>query len=341
MKAAVVYGENEIRVTEVEDPQAKQGEVIVEVRASGICATDVKILGGRGLPPTLPTILGHEVAGVIKEVGKGISDLRPGEKVAIYPIAACGDCFYCRRGKNSLCLHEFGLGHGIDGGFAEFVRIPSQIIDLGGVIPIGELPFDLAAMAEPLSCALSVFESFKEDPPSVVGIIGAGPLGILNLLVAKHKGARVIISDPIQERLEVARNLGADATVDPRREDVGRVMTQFSSLGADLVIIAVGLSKVVEENLYWVRKGGTVNIFGGPSQGSRIEVDPRWLHYGEINLTGTFASSVDLFREALEMIKNREIEVAALISDRIPLEEILLAVEKVKDRKLLKAMVII
>ena len=179
MKAAVVYKKNDIRIAEVPLPRAGPGEVVVRVRASGICATDVKILSGAGIPAELPAILGHEVAGTIVELGAGTEGdgLYMGQRVAVYPIAACGECFYCRQGRNSLCLQEHGLGHGDDGGFAEYVRIPAEVVRLGGVIDIGDMPFDLAAMIEPTSCCLAAADQCKTKAGDTVVVVGAGPLG--------------------------------------------------------------------------------------------------------------------------------------------------------------------
>ena len=164
MRAAVVYRKNDIRIAEVPRPRAGEGEAVVQVRASGICATDVKMLSGAGIPAELPAILGHEVAGFVAELGPGAEEagLQPGQRVAVYPIAACGACFYCRQGRNSLCLREHGLGHGDDGGFAEYVRMPAEIVRLGGVLDIGDMPFDLAAMIEPTSCCVAAADPVQD-----------------------------------------------------------------------------------------------------------------------------------------------------------------------------------
>ena len=140
MKAAVVHGKGDIRIEEYKTPSAGEGEVIVKTKVSGICATDIKTLLGQGLPKDLPTILGHEVVGVISETGKGVSGLQVGDRVAVYPIAVCGNCYFCRKGRHNLCEHEFGLAHGIEGGFAEFVRLPKEIVNVGGVVKLPDKP---------------------------------------------------------------------------------------------------------------------------------------------------------------------------------------------------------
>jgi len=153
MKAAVVHGKGDIRIEEYNTPSAGEEEILVRTGMCGICATDIKTLLGQGLPKELPTILGHEVVGEVAEIGKGVSGYRIGDRVAVYPIAVCGECYFCRRGRNSLCEQEFGLAHGIEGGFAEFVRLPKEIVNIGGVV---QIPDDVA------------FEKAKEYKPDLI-----------------------------------------------------------------------------------------------------------------------------------------------------------------------------
>ncbi len=335
MKAAVVYGKNEIRIAEVPRPRPGKGEVVVKVRASGVCATDVKILGGAGTPAELPAILGHEVAGTVAELGAGAGEtgLHVGQRVAVYPIAACGECLYCRRGRNSLCLHEHGLGHGDDGGFAEFVRIPAEIVALGGVIDVGDMPFDLAAMIEPVSCCLAAAEQCGTKAGDTVVVVGAGPLGLLHTAVSKALGARVVCIDMNEARLASALRLGAMKVVNPEKEDAAAVVRDLTEVGADVVIAAVGIPQVMESYLPLVRNGGVFNVFGGTPRGEMMTVDPRWIHYGEITLTGTFASSVKQFHKAFDFVGSRAEEIETVISTRCGLDDILAAVRRVQTGK--------
>lgn len=339
MKAAVVIRKNEIQIASVPMPRAAKGEVVVKVRASGICATDVKILSGAGIPADLPAVLGHEVAGTISEVGPGAEKygLYLGQRVAVYPIAACGDCFYCNRGRNSLCLQEHGLGHGDDGGFAEFVRIPREIVRLGGVLDIGDLPFDLAAMIEPTSCCISAADQCNTKAGDTVVVVGAGPLGLLHTIVSKSIGAEVICIDVNERRLVKAKEVGAAHIVNPQREDALDAVRRITKVGADIVIAAVGAPQVMEGYFPLVRNGGAFNIFGGTPRGETIALDPRWIHYGEIVLTGTFASSVAQFRRAYQFVRDHIEMIEAVISTRCGLDDILEAVERVQTGEGLKS----
>ncbi len=340
MKAAVVYGENDIRIAEVDTPSPGPGELVVKVRGSGVCATDVKILGGTGLPKELPTILGHEVAGEIASLGDGISGLNVGQRVAVYPIAVCGECFYCKQGRHSLCVDEYGLAHGIDGGFAEYVLIPDRIVRLKGIMDIGDLPYDLAAMIEPVSCCLSAADQCAIKDGDRVLIIGAGPLGLLHIIVSKALGATVIVSEINDARRAKAKKLGADVTVNPAQTNLREKIRNLTQVGADVVIAAVGFPKAVEESLPLVRNGGVFNIFGGTPKGQMITVDPRWLHYGEILLTGTFAASVHHFRNAVQFVKQNAEKVSEVISVRCTLDGILAAVEQVKKGTAFKTILV-
>ena len=332
MRAAVVYRKNDIRIAEVPRPRAGEGEIVVQVRASGICATDVKMLSGIGIPADLPAILGHEVAGFVAELGPGAEEagLQPGQRVAVYLIAACGACFYCRQGCNSLCLREHGLGHGDDGGFAEYVRIPAEIVRLGGVLDIDDMAFDLAAMIEPTSCCVAAADQCKTNAGDTVVVVGVGPLGLLHTIISKALGAQVICVDVNDEQLAKAKNLGATLAINPEREDPLALVRKHTGVGADVVIAAVGVPQAIERYLPLVRHGGVFNIFGGTPRGEMMTVDPRWIHYGEIVLTGTFASSVEQFRRAHRFVRDHPEEIEAVISTRCGLDDILKAVQRVQ-----------
>ena len=247
MKAAVVYAKSEIRIADVPRPRACEGEVVVKVRASGICATDVKILGGLGAPAELPAILGHEVAGTISELGAGAeaAGLHEGQRVAVYPIAACGHCVYCREGCNSLCLNEHGLGHGDDGGFAEYVRVPAEIVRLAAYWtsryafrPGGDdrTDFLLHRSRGPMQDGRGRYGRGHRRRTARYAaynrIEGAGRAGYLR--------------GPNDERLAAARKLGATAAIHPEREDAEAIVRERTGQGADVVIAAVGVPRVIE-----------------------------------------------------------------------------------------------
>lgn len=343
MKAAVVHGKNDIRIEDdYPTPRARAGEMIVKVNVSGICATDVKTLLGQGLPKNLPTILGHEVVGEVFEKGEGVSNFEIGERVAVYPIAVCGECDYCKKGRHNLCMKEFGLGHGIDGGFAEYVRLPRQILDIDGV---SRLPADLsdekAVLSEPLSCGIAALRANKVQPGDTVLIVGAGPMGLMHLKVNQWAGANVIMADRLDGRLQTAAQMGADVCINVTRNDLLQTLNELTNgAGAEVVIVSLGIPQIIEDSLKFVRKGGIFNIFGGPPANQPITIDPRWVHYNEIHITGTFAATPHDFKKTLNLITTDAIKVEDLISHRFTLDNMLDAVEKAKNHEMIKGIVL-
>jgi len=338
VKAAVVHGKDDIRIEEYPTPHAAPGEMVVKTIASGICATDVKTLLGQGLPKELPTILGHEVVGTVTELGAGVEGFSLGDRVAVYPIAVCGECYYCKQGRHNLCMKEFGLGHGIEGGFAEYVRIPAQIIRAGGIVKLPDsLSFEKAVLAEPLSCGVATLRANRVKPGDTVVIVGAGPMGLIHLKLSKWAGATVIMADLLDRRLNTAEEMGADHCINVGKNNLLEEVHKLTEgQGANVVITSLGIPKVIEESLPLVRNGGTFNIFGGPPAGQPITLDPRWVHYSEIVITGSFAATPADFKKALDLIGSGKIEVLDMISDRFTLDSMLNAVERAKKQEMIK-----
>ena len=341
MKAAVVHGLNDIRIEEWPCPHPGPDEILVQVGAAGVCSTDVKQLAGLSPPRHIPAVLGHELAGTIAQVGSRVASWKVGQRVAVYPIAACGQCHFCQLGKHSLCEKEFGLGHGVDGAFAEYCRVPAEILALGGVVDIGAMPFEAAVLIEPLSCTISASRQCRTQPGDTVVVVGCGPMGQLNIYASQRAGARVIAVDFKADRLAGAAHMGADACFNPEDGDVREaILALTGQRGADVVIVAVGFVPAVVDSLPYVRKGGVINIFGGTPQGDMLEIDPRWLHYGEICLTGTFGSSVKDFWQAHSWLQEDTDTIRRILSHTCDLQDIVIAVNRVKEGKGTKTVVV-
>ncbi|MCD6262879.1 zinc-binding dehydrogenase [Candidatus Bathyarchaeota archaeon] len=333
MRAAVLYGIGDLRVEEVEVPEVGPGEVLAEVRAATTCGTDVKILrrGYVGGIVSYPMPFGHEWSGVVAEVGPGVEGFSPGDRIRAGNSAPCYACPMCAEGKYNLCLNRTWLW----GAYAEYIKVPRQILLHNAQTFPSDLSFEEAAVAEPLACVLHGSDKVGINPGDSVAIIGSGPIGLLHLQVARQKGAgRIFVSDLVDERLEVAERLGADETVNPGREDLASFVREMTGgLGVDVVIEAVGLPQTWAEALRLVKRGGRVLEFGGCPPGTSIQLETELLHYGEVTLMGSFHAAPAEFERALRMIADREVDVRSLITRRMRLEEIAEAFEVLSTSK--------
>ncbi|MCD6445463.1 zinc-binding dehydrogenase [Candidatus Bathyarchaeota archaeon] len=322
MKAAMLYGVEDLRVEEIEVPKVGLGEVLVKVKAATTCGTDLKIFK-RGYTEKiikLPTVFGHEWAGEVVEVGEGLEWPVKGMRVRAGNSAPCLHCKMCQKGKYNLCENMIWLW----GAYAEYIKVPARMVQVNmQEIPI-HLSYEEAALTEPLACVLHGAEEANIKIGDTVVIIGAGAIGLLHLLTAKKFGASKVISiDLVDERLDFAEKLGADETINAGREDVIRKVKELTDgYGADVVIEAIGLPATWEEALKLVRKGGTVLEFGGCPIGTEIKVKTEALHYGELTVKGAFHATPLHFKKALNLIASRTIDVRPLITKRMKLENI-------------------
>jgi L-iditol 2-dehydrogenase len=322
MKAAMLHGIKDLRVEAVPIPHVETGEVLVKVKAATTCGTDLKILQ-RGYVEKvikLPTIFGHEWAGEVVEVAPGLVWPEEGMRVRAGNSAPCLHCNMCQRGKYNLCENMIWLW----GAYAEYIKVPSQMVLVNMQEVPSQVAFDEAAIAEPLACVLHGVEEAEVRMGDSVAIIGAGPIGFLHLLTAKKMGVqRVMMIDLVKERLDFAKKIGADETINAGQENVAeRVKELTKGYGADVVIEAIGLPATWEQALKLVRKGGTVLEFGGCPPGTEIKLSTEQLHYGETKVMGAFHTSPLHFRKALDLISSRTIDVRPLITRRMNLENI-------------------
>ncbi len=218
--------------------------------------------------------------------------------------------------------------------------VPVEIVRLGGILDIGDLPFDLAAMIEPFSCCLSAAEQCSVKHGDTVLVAACGPLGLMHTVVCRAAGARVIAADIDERRLAKAAEIGAEVALNPTRDDMAAEVRRLTGVGADVVIAALGTASALEQYLPLVRNGGIFNVFGGTAKGESIRLDPRWLNYGEIVLTGTFAASLRHFRQALDFVRSHPDDVSSLISERCRLDDVLGAVERIRTDAGLKTIIL-
>jgi L-iditol 2-dehydrogenase len=322
MRAALLYGVKDLRVEDVEVPRVEAGEVLVKVRAATTCGTDLKIFQ-RGYVERiikLPTVFGHEWAGDVVEVARGLGWPTRGMRVRAGNSAPCLHCAMCQKGKYNLCENMIWLW----GAYAEYVKVPARMVFVNmQEIPDG-VSYEEAALTEPLACVLHGAEEAQVKLGDKVAIIGAGPIGLLHLLTAKRMGAaKVVVVDIVDDRLRFAEKLGADGVINGKSEDPAkRVKELTGGYGADVVVEAIGLPATWEQALSLVRKGGTVLEFGGCPPGTEVKVTAENVHYGELRVQGAFHANPLHFRRALDLIASRVIDMRPLVTGRMQLEDI-------------------
>jgi L-iditol 2-dehydrogenase len=344
MKAAVLHKPNDLRVDEIEVPSINDDEMLVKVKACAICGTDTRIyLGTKTTGIHYPSVIGHEISGIVESCGSRVKGFQKGDSVSICPVIPCGICYACQRGMDNICMNRSAIGYEYDGGFQEFMKIPKVAIHQGNVFKAPpDMPFDVSSLIEPLACCYNGNRRSEIKMGDTVVIIGAGPIGLMHLQLARLAGAsKIIMSEPIDERRVLAMEMGADICVNPRTENLEKVvMNETLSLGADATLMAIGVTDLVNEAFKITRKQGTVNLFAGFGGKGESTIEANIVHYNELNVTGTASAAPWHFNEAMKLVASGKINLEKLISHRFPLEEIDIALQTVMDGKGVKVIVV-
>jgi L-iditol 2-dehydrogenase len=333
MQAAVLHGREDIRIEQVPVPEARPGELIVRVGAALTCGTDLKVFR-RGYHARMivpPALFGHELAGTIVEVGEGVTSFAPGDRVVALNSAPCGECYFCKRSQENLCDDLLFN----NGAYAEFIRIPARIAAKNTLKVPEHVPLEHAALTEPLACAVHGFEDSHPHPGDTVAVIGGGPLGLMILHVAALYGCEVIAIVKHDGQVAAARQLGAAHVVQTSSIRAAirdtRALTS-KNRGVDIAIEAVGVPEAWQEAVELVRKGGTVNFFGGCAVGTHVSLDTNRLHYNDITLRATFHHTPEICRKALELIASGRFQASAFITGHAHLYELNRVFEKLMNR---------
>jgi 2-desacetyl-2-hydroxyethyl bacteriochlorophyllide A dehydrogenase len=334
VRAAVFAREGVIEVRDVPEPAiVRDDDVVVRVRACGICGSDLRALAVPPLMTFAPgVVMGHELVGEVIDAGPAVADL-VGRRVAVLPNIHCGRCAYCKAGQVDRCDHFQHVGATRDGAFAERVVVPAAFVHL---VPDG-VPDDVAALAEPLACVLNGTIRAGLRPGTSTVVLGAGPIGLLFVVVAKAAGAHpIVVSEPSPERARRARAAGADFVLDPTSESVAEVVRAHTGgLGAEVVIDAVG--SLLADAVDSLRKGGKAIVFGMDDR-ARSEVAPSLIATRELSIEGVYITK-GTFPLALELLAARTEEFAALITHRVPLGEVAAGVEAMRNGSAVKVLV--
>ncbi len=342
MLALSFGGKADLKLRQVPKPVVSSGDILVEVQAAAVCASDLRIFRGEKKART-DIVLGHEVSGTIAEMGSKVRGFEVGDRVAIYPVRSCGGCLYCQLGSRNMCPSRETLGQEFNGGFAEYVLIPEDMVMMGNVVKVPPgLTMEEAALAEPLSCSINGIEVLQIKVGEEVLIIGAGPMGLMLMFVAKASGAGKVIQSEIDEkRLNIAKMMGADAIIHSGREDlVERVKEETDGLGVDAVVVTIGLTSVIEESIKTARKKGRINLFAGSPPDSVVQIDPNSIHYRMITLTASQNAILPQFKRGLALMASGRVDLKPLITHKFPLRDARSAFEKRVSHEALKPEII-
>lgn len=335
MLAALLYGQENLRLEQVPEPTPAAGEVVIQVEAATTCGTDLKVWrrGGHAKMLTPPTLFGHEGAGRIVAIGAGVTNWRVGDRVVANNSAPCMKCFFCQRREYSLCPNLTWN----NGTFAEYMKIPAPIVQHNLLQIPDQVPSVLAAMTEPLACVLHGISRSQVKPHDRVVVLGDGAIGLMFVAVLSEY-TEVILWGGNNKRLEIGEKLGAARTFNYHQvTDIPNTVRELTDgWGADVVIEATGIPSVWEKAIACARPGATVNLFGGCPKDTTITVNTEQLHYSEITIKGVFHNTPEYVKSALSLIASGTIAFDLLISEQRPLQDLEQVFMDMKARKVIK-----
>jgi len=341
MKAALLYGINDLRLEDIDVPAIGDDEILIKNRKSFVCGTDVRMLknGNKNIVPGKGLVIGHEFSGVVDKVGKNIKGYSLGDRVFIAPNIGCGTCFYCISGNSHMCNDYQAFGIHINGGFSEYTKIPAKAILHGNVIKLADsVSFPEAALIEPFSCVFNGFERARISPGDTVLIQGAGPIGIMHAKLAKMAGAsKIIVSDILTERLEVVKNIDplyiTVLSSDLRKE----VDLLTRGIGVDVSITACPSPEAQSLSIELGAVNGRIIFFGGlPESKQNVPINTNIIHYKQLIVSGTSKASPAQIHKSIKLLESNLIQLKDLISAEFPLGHIQIAFDKAIEAKGLK-----
>jgi L-iditol 2-dehydrogenase len=340
MNALVFLGPEKMVSEEVSTPSCPPEGILLKVKACGLCGSDLRTYHSGHANVRPPWILGHEIAGVVAEVGKEIQGYKIGDRLAVAPPVYCGRCVFCRQDDYDLCLNMKEIAQHWPGGFAEYMIIPQEALFLGNVNPIpANISYCEATISEPLSSCIKAQEIGRVEVGESVVIIGAGPIGCFHTEIAHTRGvSKVMIMDILEERLELAKRFNPEVVIDSTGPGyISKVLKETDNLGADVVIVACPSKKAQIESLEMVRKGGRVIFFGGLPHGkSQVFLDTNLIHYKNLRIYGSSTFTPRHHKLAIEMIAEGKIKANEYITDVFSLQEYQKAIKVLELGKALK-----
>lgn len=316
-----------LELKKIKTPEPSYGEILVKIKAGITCGTDLKAFS-RGHPLiSTPTVFGHEFSGIVEKVGRGVKKFYRGMEIMAVHSAPCGECYFCKKDLYNLC--ETIMKTKVLGAFAEYILLPRHIVKHNVFIKPRNLSFAEAAFLEPLSCVVHSINSSGISKGDTALIFGAGAIGLLHLMVLKTMGVKVVVVEKQKMRLKKALEEKADIVIETGKENAHKKIMAFTNAtGADVVFECTGIPGVWENAVWLVRKGGTVILFGGCKEGSKVVYDAGRIHYDEITLKGVFHYNPSDVAQAYKLLSTGKIKVGGLISGEYPLKDLAKAFQR-------------
>ena len=321
MKAAFVKKESTISIEEIEKPKLGPGDILVKMESCGICGSDLEKVFGKYGQPSMK--LGHEPAGEIIEVGSKVSDFKKGDRVFTHHHVPCYDCHFCNHGNETMCPKYYETNLSPCGLSEEYV-VPEWNVTHGGVLKIPDsMSFDEAAMIEPLACCIRSWNKFSHKKGDSVAIFGVGPTGMMHVMLAKDKGFEKIFCLDVNDfRLDFAKKFQITQTLNSKdSSNKEKILNETENRGVDIANVATGSLKALDDAIDFVRKGGTIMMFGVPSKGDTMNIDMSKVYSKEITLITSYAASDYDTKEAMELIKSSRADVKSLITHKYSISE--------------------
>jgi L-iditol 2-dehydrogenase len=345
MKVLRFYAPGDVRLEEAPVPQINADEVLLRVKNCSTCGTDVKIFHNGHQNITPPRVMGHEVAGEVAEVGANVTGWAIGDRAQVIAAVPCGDCYECRKGWMAICENQTSVGYQYDGGFAEYMVVPRQVLAVDGLnrIPDG-VGFDEASAAEPFACAINAQEQLGIEAGDTVVVFGAGPIGCIHIRIARgvHKTGTVILVDVNAERLAMSADaVKPEHVIDASTTDVvEEVLKLTGGRGADVIITATAANVTQEQAIAMAARNGRISFFGGlPKTNPTITCDSNLVHYRQLHIHGANGSAPEHNKRALDYIASGLVPVKDLITVHLPLERALEAFDIVAKGQAIKVTV--
>jgi L-iditol 2-dehydrogenase len=344
VKAAFYYGPGRIKTEEVEVPRIDENELLLRIKAAAICGTDLRIFkhGHFKLQEGARRVLGHEIAGEVYEVGRLTQGYRKGMRLAVTPNIGCGVCEFCRNGYNNMCPDYEAFGITIDGAFQEFMRIPSIAINGRNVFSIPDgVGYEEAALTEPLSCCYNALRTLRTTHEDTVLVIGAGPIGMMHVMLSRIVGAKKILASDIrQDRLDKIAGFGADVTINSGTSSLAdAVMKETKGRGVDVIITTVAIPAILSQSVQLLATHGRIDFFAGLGQNEQVPIDFNKVHYKGLHIMGTTGSTNSDYFKCQALVAEKRIDLQQLASRTFELSEINAAFEYAASAQGLKTMI--